>query len=186
MAYTCPRICYKPQETKLIASAPPSSNTSIEGLNTSPLFYSAVTMGGDGVVRTATDDLAVRMRARLLPSGFYGAIFENIHFKHVANNLRLNATMTHIGGADYYEDTASNGILRAAPFSRAGLGFPDFTPMSVETLWTIRPNHALTNPWEFRPVDGLYPSMYQGYENNSLIMVGEAGPSELPFGVSCR
>lgn len=143
-------------------------------------------MGGDGVVRTATDDMAVRKRASLLPSGFYGAVFEGIHFKHVANNLRLNVTMSHIGGLDYYEDTATNGIARAEPFSRAGMGFPEFEPITAAELWTLRPDHALTSPWEFVPVNGLYPSMYQGYEDHALQMVGNSPAGDLPFGVTCE
>lgn len=158
---------------------------SVEGLDVSPLFYSAVEMRGDGVTRTFRDDLAVRKRATLLDSGYYGVVFEGIHFKDVASNVRLNFTMTHIGGGDYYAKTQTASTLSAAPWSRAGLGFPDFTNMSAATLWDIRPDHDLTNEWEFRPVDGLYPSMYQGYEDN-LISVGTASPTALPFNVSCR
>lgn len=154
-------------------------------MDVSPLLYSLVDMAGDGVVETFHDDLAVRKKATLLPSGYYGAIFTNIRFKSAASNIRLNFTMTNIGGYDYHESVTTAETQRAAAFSRAGLGFHEFTPLSAETLWTIRPDNELTSEWEYRPVEGLYPSMYAGMEDNTL-RVADAAEGSLPHNLSCR
>ena len=117
---------------KVFALKPPSSNIHIEGMDVSPLLYSAVKMNGDSMaIMNYLDDRVIRLPIRLLPSGYYGAIFTGVSFDNVHPGFQLNFTLANPGGMPYYVDTVTRGMTQATPFSRAVIGFPEFERLMV-------------------------------------------------------
>ncbi|EGD73334.1 RGC/RGC protein kinase [Salpingoeca rosetta] len=172
-------------DRKIVAADPPA-NISVNGMNSARLLYSEVELHGPGVTTIFTDDLAVRKRASLLPSGYYGAVFEGIHFKKAVHNLRLNFTITHPGGEPYYLDLTTHDVQNPEPYSRAGMGFPELPPLTQYTLFKSRPpeeQSQYVTDEEFRPVRDLYPSVYEGYETHAMLFMRDIGTSEM--GLSC-
>eukprot|EP00049_Salpingoeca_infusionum_P010535 m.182392 g.182392 ORF g.182392 m.182392 type:complete len:1996 (-) comp14668_c0_seq4:2510-8497(-) len=159
-------------DNKIYAAQQPT-NMSVEGMNSARLLYSRVEMKGAGVVTTYSDDHEMRLPVELLPSGYYGAVFSGIHFDRVVDNIRLNVTATHPGGETIYTDAKSRKIFNPPAFNRAGLGMWQFDPMLNTTLWKARPpenDFELVSDEEFRPIRGLYPSVYEGYEENIVML----------------
>ena len=67
------------------------------------------------------------------------------------------------------------------------MGFPELTPLSEYDLFKSRPPENAFDfvvDEHFRPVRDLYPSVYQGYEDDAVVFLHDAG-SGLPNGVSC-
>ncbi|EDQ86612.1 uncharacterized protein MONBRDRAFT_27986 [Monosiga brevicollis MX1] len=159
------------------ATSPNASSINVEGMDISPLFYSAFDLYGDGVAQTARDDWAVRQRVSLLPSGHYGVIFRGIHFKQLAaTGIRLNITMSHIGGRDFFNDI-NRGFSRAAAFTRAGLGMYELQNLTSKQLWNERDPHPLTPKWDYLAIQDLHPKIYQGYETNLVRLSHAVAPN---------
>jgi hypothetical protein len=137
-------------------------NVSVNGMDLSPLLHSQVRLSGDDVVSTYSDDLAIRLPVTLLPSGYYGAIFRNIAFNDSAVDVKLNFTMTYPGGQQYHDDVITYKAFPPIPFTRAGQGFPTYTPLLTQT-----PN-PFFYPGGSPPSDAISLDLYRGYDDNVI------------------
>lgn len=87
-------------DQKIFAMQTPQ-NLSRSSVSLSPLLYSSVLLDGKDRRSNFLDDIVIRKRATLLPSGRVGAIFEEIKLLNVSSGVRLNFTVTYPGAADY-------------------------------------------------------------------------------------
>eukprot|EP00055_Hartaetosiga_balthica_P016075 m.99782 g.99782 ORF g.99782 m.99782 type:complete len:1901 (+) comp9033_c2_seq1:508-6210(+) len=174
-------------EQKIFAKDRPV-NVSVDGMNSARLLHSNVYLLGDDVVSIYSDDLAIRKHASLLPGGYYGAVFEGIHFNGVVSNLRLNFTMTYPGGKAYFDDLTVHNTLDPQPYSRVSLGFGELPRIDNYTLFKIRPpaqQSQFVKEEETRPVDGLWPYVYMGYEKDAVVLMKDADSTDIVNHLSC-
>lgn len=116
-------------DQKLFALRPPQVFNSSSGFNMSPLFRSNVLMTGDGARTNFMDDIVIRQRATLLPSGRYGAIFSNVKLLNTSSAVRFNFTLSYPGNFDFYNLYAT-GDTPPPPFERTGLGQFNTVPLT--------------------------------------------------------
>ena len=128
-------------DQKVFAFSPPF-NFSTVGMDLSPLMSSNVLMTGVNATKTYIDDIAIRSPAALLPSGYYGAVFKQIKLLNTSTpaGVKLNFTLSYPGGQQYDTDLALKMMTPPIPYTRAGLGFPEYTPVWTGKQSTFWPN----------------------------------------------
>lgn len=159
---------------KIFALQRPEVINSTAGVDASPLFHSNVLLDGDGVVSNFMDDLVIRQRASLLPSGRYGAIFTNVRLLNISAGVRLNFTLSYPGDLDYF-DILQSGDSPPPAFERAGVGYTTYQHIYNSS------SQLLGNPSHGPPYfgDEVIPDLYRGYDERVVMLGANAAPHNL-------
>lgn len=145
----------------MIASAP-YEGASVDGMDTSPLLHSDVRLAGPGATANDLDDIVIRKEMELLPSGYYGAIFDGVNLLDISGGggVKLNFTMVYRGGPRYKYLKDDGDTKPPEPFSRMGMGLHGYAPLYNDTATLFGPLQAtlvgnigidVRGPWAFLP-----------------------------------
>lgn len=162
-------------DQKLFAQKMPSAINSSSGINVSPLFHSRVLLDGDGVAKNYMDDVVIRQRAQLLPSGRYGAIFSNVRLLNASGGVRLNFTLSYPGNFEF-ANILQTGDTPPPPFERVGVGYTTLPRLFNSSSLFL--GYDATQP-PYIAVDTI-PDLYRGYEER-LVPVTDGAVN----GLSC-
>lgn len=164
---------------KIMASDSPANlSTWATGMDISPMFVSAVLIDADGITTTYQDDLVVRKRATILPSGNVGAVFTGLKFLSATPGVRLNFTVTFPGAFDFYKQLQT-GDTPNPPWRRAGGGRPELPRIynSSQLFWPIM-GQSINAPTGYGRT--IIPDLYQAFDE-TVVPVG----SNTVNGLSC-